>query len=177
MLFRHDSEEIKRVAFQGHIMPGMGSNRICYKCIAQLAETFFKNENNFNDFLRLFWWMLFCCMLIFLRTSLFTLFPLSIITYLSEVAKCQVIILICKYQPRGFFLHHYLLITDLLSKCQVHTLLQARTTDARWGNRLHSTAENPLPIFRYGRSIFCLPHQSNFFDLCLHWVSVVRGCK
>ena len=33
-------------------------------------------------------------------------------------------------------------------------------------------------IFRYGRSIFCLPHQPNFsdiFDLCLHWVSVVRG--
>jgi hypothetical protein len=32
-------------------------------------------------------------------------------------------------------------------------------------------------IFRYGRSIFCLPHQLNFsdiFDLCLHWVSVVR---
>ena len=33
-------------------------------------------------------------------------------------------------------------------------------------------------IFRYGRSIFCLPHRpkfSDFFDLCLHWVSVVRG--
>ena len=33
-------------------------------------------------------------------------------------------------------------------------------------------------IFRYGQSIFCLPHQPNFsdiFDLCLHWVSVVRG--
>ena len=32
-------------------------------------------------------------------------------------------------------------------------------------------------IFRYGRSIFCLPHRPNFsdiFDLCLHWVSVVR---
>ena len=32
-------------------------------------------------------------------------------------------------------------------------------------------------IFRYGRSIFCLPHRpkfSDFFDLCLHWVSVVR---
>ena len=32
-------------------------------------------------------------------------------------------------------------------------------------------------IFRYGRSIFCLPHQPNvsdIFDLCLHWVSVVR---
>ena len=32
-------------------------------------------------------------------------------------------------------------------------------------------------IFRYGRSIFCLPHRPNFSDisdLCLHWVSVVR---
>ena len=33
-------------------------------------------------------------------------------------------------------------------------------------------------IFRYGQSIFCLPHRPNFsniFGLCLHWVSVVRG--
>jgi hypothetical protein len=33
-------------------------------------------------------------------------------------------------------------------------------------------------IFRYGRSIFCLPNWPNFsdvFDLCLHWVSVVRA--
>ena len=33
-------------------------------------------------------------------------------------------------------------------------------------------------IFRYGRSIFCLPLRpkfSDFFDLCLHWVFVVRG--
>ena len=33
-------------------------------------------------------------------------------------------------------------------------------------------------IFRCGGSIFCLPHRPNFsdiFDLCLHWVSVVRG--
>ena len=32
--------------------------------------------------------------------------------------------------------------------------------------------------FKYGRSIFCLPHRPNFldiFDLCLHWVSVVRA--
>ena len=32
-------------------------------------------------------------------------------------------------------------------------------------------------IFRYSRSIFCLPHWPNFsniFDLYLHWVSVVR---
>ena len=33
-------------------------------------------------------------------------------------------------------------------------------------------------IFRYSRSIFCLPHQpdiSDLFYLCLHWVSVVRA--
>ena len=33
-------------------------------------------------------------------------------------------------------------------------------------------------IFRYGGSIFCLPHRPKFsdiFDLCLHWVSVVRA--
>ena len=33
-------------------------------------------------------------------------------------------------------------------------------------------------IFRYGRSIFSLPHLPKFsdiFDLCLHWVSVVRN--
>ena len=35
-------------------------------------------------------------------------------------------------------------------------------------------------IFRYGGSIFCLPHRPNFsdiFDLCLHWVSVVRDYR
>ena len=33
-------------------------------------------------------------------------------------------------------------------------------------------------IFRYGQSIFCLPHRPNFsdiFDLCLHWVWVRRS--
>ena len=33
-------------------------------------------------------------------------------------------------------------------------------------------------IFRYGRSIFCLPHRPNFsdiFDLLPHWLSVVRA--
>ena len=32
-------------------------------------------------------------------------------------------------------------------------------------------------IFRFSVSIFCLPHRpkiSDFFDLCLHWVSIVR---
>ena len=35
-------------------------------------------------------------------------------------------------------------------------------------------------IFRYGQSIFCLPHRPNLsdiFDLCLHWVSVVCDLK
>ena len=43
------------------------------------------------------------------------------------------------------------------------------------------TARPKIPshsqIFRYGQRIFCLPHWPNFsdiFDLCLHWVSVVR---
>ena len=38
--------------------------------------------------------------------------------------------------------------------------------------------QSQIQIFRYGRTIFCLPHRPNFsdiFDLCLHWVSVVRG--
>ena len=66
-----------------------------------------------------------------------------------------------------------------LQCCQIET--KSRTTDVQRGNSLHCTAKNshPIPIFiRYGRSIFCLPHRPNFsdiFDLCLHWVSVVRG--
>ena len=40
--------------------------------------------------------------------------------------------------------------------------------------KIHSHTQ----IFRYGGSIFCLPHRPKFsdiFDLCLHWVSVVRA--
>ena len=40
--------------------------------------------------------------------------------------------------------------------------------------KIHSHSQT----FRSGWSIFCLPHRpkfSDFFDLCLHWVSVVRG--
>ena len=48
---------------------------------------------------------------------------------------------------------------------------KSRTTDAQWGNGLYSTAKNPLPLPN-----FCLPYQpkfSDFFDLCLQWVSIV----
>ena len=44
--------------------------------------------------------------------------------------------------------------------------------------KIHSHSHSQ--IFRYGRSIFCLPHRpkfSDFFDLCLQWVSVVHDCK
>ena len=44
---------------------------------------------------------------------------------------------------------------------------------------LHSQKFTPTPkVLVYGRCIFCLPHWhkfSDFFDLCLFWVSVVRG--
>ena len=58
-----------------------------------------------------------------------------------------------------------------------------------WKHRLQTTREqiaftarpkiqSQSQIFRCGGSIFCLSHRSNFsdiFDLCLHWVSVVRA--
>ena len=52
------------------------------------------------------------------------------------------------------------------------------TTDAQLRNCLHCMDENqlPLPNFRYGQSIFHLPHRpkfSDFFDLCLNWVSTI----
>ena len=37
--------------------------------------------------------------------------------------------------------------------------------------------KSQFQIYRYSRSIFCLPHRpkiSGFSDTCLHWVSVVR---
>jgi hypothetical protein len=43
-----------------------------------------------------------------------------------------------------------------------------------------SKIKSQSQIFRYGGSIFCLPHRPDFsdiFDLCLHWVSVVRESK
>ena len=40
--------------------------------------------------------------------------------------------------------------------------------------KIHSHSQ----IFKYGQSIFCLPHRPKFsdffFDFCLHWVAVVR---
>ena len=41
-----------------------------------------------------------------------------------------------------------------------------------------SKIQSQSQIFRYGQSLFCLPHWPTFsdiFDLCLHWMSVVCG--
>ena len=58
--------------------------------------------------------------------------------------------------------------------------LSTRTTDAQRRSRFTTRPkiQSQSQIFRYGQSIFCLPHRPNFsdiFDLCLHWVSVVRA--
>ena len=40
------------------------------------------------------------------------------------------------------------------------------------------TIKSQSQIFRYDRGIFCLPHWPKFsdlFDLCLHWVFLVRA--
>ena len=60
--------------------------------------------------------------------------------------------------------------------------MKPRTTDAQCSEEIAFTARPKIKsqsqIFRYCRSIFCLPHRpkfSDFFNLCLHWVSVVRA--
>ena len=71
-----------------------------------------------------------------------------------------------------------------LKEIPVERNMWSRTTDPQRGNTLHCTArpkiQSQSQIFRYGQSKFCLPHRPNFsdiFDLCLHWVSVVRLWK
>ena len=65
-------------------------------------------------------------------------------------------------------------ISKFNAKSKIHGL---RTP----GEEIAFTAQQKIKyqsqIFRYGRSIFCLPHRLkilDFFDLCLHWVSVVH---
>ena len=52
-----------------------------------------------------------------------------------------------------------------------------RTTGGEIAFTARQKINSHSQIFRYGRSIFCLPHLpeiSDFFDLCFHWMSVVR---
>jgi hypothetical protein len=64
---------------------------------------------------------------------------------------------------------------DLFQKGYAHEL---RTPGEEIAFTARPKINSHSQIFRYGRSIFCLPHRpkfSDFFELCLHWVSVVRG--
>ena len=73
----------------------------------------------------------------------------------------------------GFFLSLYDHLVDFIIVTHgLRTPSEEIAFNAR--PKIHSHSQ----IFRYGRSIFCLPHRpkfSDFFDLCLHWVSVLRG--
>ena len=81
---------------------------------------------------------------------------------------------------------HMILIEKLLGN-QLYVRFQVFSNECKHGLRtpreeiaftarpkIHSHSQ----IFRYGGSIFCLPHRpefSGFFAFCLHWVSVVRA--
>ena len=70
----------------------------------------------------------------------------------------------------GFWTYYF------LSCCngQIHEL---RTPREEIAFTAWPKIQSKSQIFKYSRSIFCVPHRPNFsdiFDLCLHWVSVVR---
>ena len=58
------------------------------------------------------------------------------------------------------------------------TLITDYERPERKFSSLHGRKFNPNPKFlSTAEAYFCLPHRPNFsdiFDLCLHWVSVVR---
>jgi hypothetical protein len=60
--------------------------------------------------------------------------------------------------------------------CRTHGL---RTPGEEIAFTARPEIKSQSQIYRYGRSIFCLPHRPKIsvflFFLCLHWVSVVRG--
>ena len=70
-------------------------------------------------------------------------------------------------------------ITVLLSGSAKHYLTHGlRTPREKIAFTARPKIHSHSQIVWYGGSIFCLPHRPNFsdiFDLCLHWVSVVRG--
>ena len=69
-------------------------------------------------------------------------------------------------------------ITMIYTSTNIYTIYHGLRTP---GEEIAFTAQLKIHsqsnIFKYGRSIFCLPPRpkfSDFFDLCLHLVSVVR---
>ena len=70
-----------------------------------------------------------------------------------------------------------LLFLILAIYCNFMYVLVLRTPREEIAFTARPKIQSQSQIVRYGRSIFCLPHWPNFsniFDLCLHWVSVVR---
>ena len=65
----------------------------------------------------------------------------------------------------------------LLLRPYTKAFLYSRTTDAQRGNSLHCMAENSIPIPNFQVRPKHILSATDFFDLCLHWVSVVRGFK
>ena len=71
----------------------------------------------------------------------------------------------------------YPIFAKIGKQCSAHGL---RTPREEIAFTARPKIQSQSQIFRCGRSIFCLPHRPNvsdFFDLCLHWVSVVRGLR
>ena len=99
----------------------------------------------------------------------------SILThYLPRLRKCQYLQKFCKLvevcQPP-----FALFAIGVCNYGQTHGLRRPREEIAFTARpKIYSHSQ----IFKFSRSIFCLPHRHNFsdiFDLCLHWVSVVRA--
>ena len=69
----------------------------------------------------------------------------------------------------------YNLLPNLMSNCN-HYVHGLRTPREEIAFTAMPKINSHSQAFRYGRSIFCLPHRpkfSDFFDLCFRWVSVV----
>ena len=102
-------------------------------------------------------------------------------TYLSLVSKKN-LKNFCKGSVWNSPLIHKCLNEFIIILCYVHFVYKHGLWTPR--EEIAFTArpkiQSQSQIFRYGRSIFCLPHQPNFsdiFDFCFHWVSVVRVYK
>ena len=96
---------------------------------------------------------------------------------------------LCRLDAGSFCFHQYALLTAniLWSKNWKQGTILDRTSGQN--HRLQTPGEgmslttwpknqSHSQIFRYSQSIFCLLHRPNyldFFELCLHWVSVVCG--
>ena len=75
-------------------------------------------------------------------------------------------------------LGHALAKQSCMAHCRISLMfwwLTTRTTDAQRGNSLHCTAENSIPIPKHILSSTSAQFFSCIFDLCLHWVSVIRA--